>query len=222
MEHVKLSAKVQLVPPSVRSAEDKQKITKLHPFRSVIATISESYICPFCGKHLSGFSCNSEDFQNAFKKLQRFQGDHDYKSELHYIKFFDKFDYHRTTDSLLIKELSEDDIKALGLNVWDSATKVSDDICGYTYLVGNEVFEDKHISFLCKDVDTKKVYLCTMKDVDFQGLKVILGTWHKKKVATYGGNPDEFRCGNYHIQSSWRDIVTFENWEQFCRIIQAL
>jgi len=223
MDHVIYSVRINLMPPFVRcpSKEKKQEHKILHPYQSVRAIISESYICPFCGNIIKDFHCNCEEFQTAFKKLQEFQKDNSHKSELHYSPFHESLGYEKDIKSISLKELSKKDIEKLGPDIWDCATKFTDHFCESSYLVTAGEYVDNTVSFICKDIKTKKVYLCTMNDINFSGLNIRLGVWCEKTVSD-GAFDGEMRCGNYHFESGYEDIVTFENWEQFCKILLAM
>lgn len=224
MSYVIYSINIELMPPLVRcpSKEKKQKSKVLHPFRSVQAINRESYICPFCGKVMKEFDCDCREFKRAFKKLQESHNDHDHKSNLHNPLFPSSFGYERKIESIHIKKLDKKEIESLGPDFWDYADRSSDHFCECSYLVSPGKYEDNKISFVCKDLQTKRVYRCTMNDITISGLKVCLGVWRRKTVSHGLGPNGEIRYGNYHFENGYKDIVTFENWEQFCKVILAM
>lgn len=223
MSHVIYSVDIELRPPLVRcpSEEEKQKDKDLYPYLYVGALVKETYVCPFCGNTLKEFHCNCEEFQTAFKKLQEFNKDFKHKSKLHYPEFHVNIAYRKDIKEIDVKKLGKEDIGKLGPDFWDDATKVHDRECDYSYLVKNGEYKDNKITFICKDIQTKKVYQCTIDDIIFTGMKINLGVWRRKTVSD-GAFDGEMRCGNYHFEDGYEDIVTFENWEQFCKILLAM
>ena len=218
--YTKYSVSIELATSSVRqfpSKEKKSRKKRFFPFKKIRVNVKETYICPICGKEIpdSKFACSCKDFEPKLKKLQESHQDFNHKSELHYDMLHPQYVYSYSIESLNVKLLGDEKIKELGPDVWDEATRVSDS--GYSYLIAKASYKNKKASFLCKDVQTKKVYQCTTEEFDVSADKIYLGVWHQKTVS-HGGN----KIGNYHFEHYWNNIATFENWDQLCRVIQAM
>lgn len=170
------------------------------------------------------FDCDCREFKRAFKKLQESHNDHDHKSNLHNPLFPSSFGYERKIESIHIKKLDKKEIESLGPDFWDYADRSSDHFCECSYLVSPGKYEDNKISFICKDLQTKRVYRCTLDGINHTHHKIYLGYYRKKTVSNgmKRGPRGGILIGNYHFEQYWEDIAEFENWEQFCKVILAM
>jgi hypothetical protein len=222
--YTKYSVSIELSKNSIYQSPSKEKKAQekvFFPFKTIWVTVEEKYICPICGKGIHSYRlvCFCKDFQAKFKKLQESYQDFKHESKLH-DDVFHPYVYKQSIESLDVKLLDDEEIKGLGPDVWDEATRVVDS--GYLYLIANALYQGNKCTFLCKDIQTKKVYQCTTEEFDVSTNKIYLGI-RRKKTVSHGLAPNgEIRCGNYHFEDYWDNVASFESWDQLCRVIQAM
>ena len=189
---------------------------KLFPFDNIEIHIKETHICPFCRKELGdSLMCDCNEFEAQLKKLQETHQDSKHESELHYdMLYLVEPVYIEPIESM--EPLENKEILELEPNIWDKATRATKS--GYAYLIINGSYENNMVSFLFKDVQTQKIYRCTTNEINVQPKVIYLGTEQIKTVSD--GDPK--KLGNYHLENTWINIGIFLNWEQLCRILQAV
>lgn len=189
---------------------------ELFPFDNIEISIEETHICPFCKKELGdSLMCDCDEFKEQLKKLQETYQDPQHESELHYdMLYLAEPVYAVPVESM---ELLEDkEIQKLEPNIWDKAKRATKS--GYAYLITNGSYKNNKVTFLCKDVQTQNIYRCTINEINVQPKVIYLGTEHTETVSD--GDPN--KLGNYHLQNTWINFGIFLNWEQLCRILQAV
>lgn len=194
---VNCSAKIRL---SVKSDQLREKKDSPPDFQSVSLKIQEIRLCPFCGKELDGLICDCEDFKKSFKILQETYGDSGHKSILSYTRSRNVVKCERTMSSIEVKELkfSEDEINSLSQISLDFTGIPQLSLIYYCTLIHDVFF------FLVKYEE--RVYAYAVKNINIKGFSFSL----------------RIRSGKLTHSKTWKTIASFENWQQFCRIIQDL
>jgi len=184
------------------------------PFDKLEVYLEENYHCPFCGAYLyqGNLGC-CEEFRSKLTKLQESHKDKKHESRLHFE--MTEYAHDQAIDTLHLKPLSKEEILALGPDVWDYAKRIEEG--EYAYFIANESFADNKVSFLCKDIQTKKVYRCVTDEfTNFERKKVSLGVMRVQKVYR------DKKLGNYGHLRYLDNIATFENWDEFCEKLQSV
>ena len=209
MEKIKYSVELKLLPPFVSSGSEKCCGNKLFPFSRIQIRINEHYLCPFCGEETNDFSC-CKTFKNEFKKLQKSFNADNYESKLH-VDAFENLGYERQVSDLQFKKLTAKEISELDPNIWDNAHNFSDRFTDCSYFVSNVHYDGSKVEFLCKNLQSKAIYHCELRDINHKNVKIYLGCYREKTVS-HG----EKKLGNYHFESYWENVAEFEDWNAFC------
>ena len=221
MENIKHFFGVDLTTSSIRtlSSEDSGEI--LYPYKYVAITVDEVHFCPFCGKSVQEFECDCKDFVKSFEKLQNSYGDTKHESCFHRSDFDFKIKLSKPISEFKIKNLTKEEILDLGFDVWDYATRHSDYLSNKSYLITPATQDDKNLFFLCKDLNSKRVYRFEILTPDYKDKQVYLGIYEQKMVSNTGGLVKR-KIGNYHFEHSWRNLVKFEDWNDVCKALKKL
>jgi len=197
---------------SVSELQNFEGMMKFPPFDKIEVYLNETYRCPFCGEYLDQYNLGCcDEFRSKLAKLQESYNDKKHESRLHFEA--GGYLHNQDIDSLNLRQLSKEEILALGPDVWDYAERIEG--CEYAYFIANESFADNKVSFLCKDIQTKKVYQCiTDEFTNFERKKTNLGVMRVKKISR------DKKLGNYGGHLRYLDnIASFENWDSFCEAL---
>jgi hypothetical protein len=220
MENIKHFFEVDLKPSSIRtlSREDNGKL--LYPYKDVVISIHEVYVCPFCGKNMEGFVCECKKFNQAFKKLQKLYGDKDYKSCFHGPELNFQCGISKSISEFNVRILKNKEIDKLGRDLWDYATRHTDRLSDRSYLVAPAKQEGDNLYIICKDLTSKKVYRFETSIPAYKNKSVFLGIYVAKTVPNVQGITK--KIGNYHFEYFWRHLADFDDWNAVCEALKKV
>lgn len=194
-------------------ADTAQK-KRFYPFTWVDFYPHEELICPFCKKPLSNLYCDCEEFKQKFALLQEKNGDHEHSSSLQYGAFGERVTYRKKISELTVKSLSATKIQKLDPDFWDYAVACAQ--FGHTYWVKKGTYQDGKIKFYCKDLNTKKVYLCTIAmEFEYEDLSL-----RSSEEVFIPGHSE--RLGDYHYERKYHKFSSFAGWAGFCQALREV
>ena len=215
MENIRHFFGVDLSTPPVRSLSKEDNGEFLSPYKEVVITIDEQHVCPFCGKPVDDFHCECRKFKSAFAKLQESCSDEKHKSRLHATPLNMKMSFSKSISDFKITPLTKEEILQKGLDLWDFAIRHTDRFSDRSYLVSPAVRDGNKLSFLCKDLLSKKVCQLEIDMIDYKDKTVYLGIYGQRTVSGRSG-----RIGDYRIEYYWNDLKEFEDWNDVCKVLK--
>jgi hypothetical protein len=221
MENIKHFFEVDLKPSSIRTLSRKDNGKLLHPYKDVVISIHEVYVCPFCGKTMEGFECKCKKFNQAFKRLQKLYGDNeDRKSCFHGPELNIQCGISKSISEFNVRILKNKEIDKLGRDVWDYATRHTDYLSDKSYLVAPAKQEGDNLYIICKDLTSKKVYRFETPLPAYKDKLVFLGVYVAKTVSNVQGISR--KIGNYHFEYFWRHLADFDDWNAVCEALKKV
>lgn len=219
MEYISYSVKMNVSRYPVRhiSAGGQFCENEQFPFDRLCLEIKETHHCPFCDKGTVNSNCNCEKFATQLAKLQDSVGDEKHATLIHMDPYENLL--HCDNDATVtMQQLSMQEVNELGPDFWDDAQKLFDEKCNRSFFVGNITYEGGKLDFICKDLQSKAVYRCSLSSVGYKNHKIYLGFFYRKTVS----NGDCTRIGNYHFEEHWKDVAQFDDWNDFCEKIKFI
>lgn len=222
MEHSKFIVDVSLRRGLGFGNPKKDDGNPFYPFREVIFEFHEIRICPFCGKELgtSSYNCDCQKFEEAFEKMQRSFMDYEQKLEFHE-DLFNVSSYAYSVSDVSCRLLDEQEVSELGPDFWDNADRTKHSpFTKKTYLLSKGAYDGQKVTFYCKDIETKQVWLCKCEDkLDYAKRSILLGKYYSTFVPNGFGDPNAL--GNYHEEFGYNDIRRFSGWNQVCKELKT-
>ena len=196
----------------------KDEINPFSPFREFNFDFHEIRFCPFCGKELepSSYNCDCKEFGEAFEKMQRSFMDYEQKLEFHE-ELLSVSSYVYSVSDVSHRLLSKQWVAELGPDFWDNADRTKHSrFTKRTYLLSKGAYDGQKVTFYCKDIETKQVWLCECEDkLDYSKRSILLGKYYRTFVPDPFSDPNAL--GNYHEEFGYDDIRRFSGWEQVCK-----
>ena len=185
---------------------ESQDVSPFSPFNAV--EISTQETCPFCGKKLTGLSCDCNGFKSMLKDLQQRFGDKEHECSLHYDELLgNPMPTVMGIENVSAIALSDEQKNSLGPDFWDCANQCFyDDDQGFL-LVANDCYNENlhEVTFYCKDIVSKTVYQCKV-GYEYVESKIYLGKYIIKLTPNLCDNsPSDCSFGNY------KNIASFES-----------
>ena len=221
MENISYSVKtIRLLPSYIRDPIIVRQLCKNEqlPLDRICFEVKETHHCPFCRKGATNFHCECEEFLDKFKKLQ--ESVHDEKHEtMAHVRPYENLCGQINSISISSEKLTSQEIANLGPNIWDDARKILDNENDHSFFLADLTYKEGILDFICKDLQSKDVYRCSIKGIDYNNHKIYLGSIHKRVVYRRG---EDRSIGNSHLESYWKDIAEFDDWNSFCEKIQSV
>ena len=218
MENIRRSFGINLSMPLIRTFSEKSKGDILYPYKNVSISISEMYICPFCGKGVHGFECDCKAFGEAFQKLQNSYGDEKHESCFHY----SDIDFHaaisKSISEFTFVKLTKKEVSDLGSDLWDDSIRCVDDLADKSYLVNPATLDNGILYFHCKNLTSKSVYRFEIKDFEYKDKKIFLGVHIQRTIP----GRDPRKIGGYSFDYYWKDFRKFEDWNEICKALKEM
>ena len=218
MENIRHFFGIDLSTSSIRTLSKKDNGAILYPYKDVLISVSEVHICPFCGKRVHEFECDCKAFSKAFEKLQDSYGDAKHESCLHRSEFDPPLAFSKSISEFKVKTLTKKDVLDLGLDLWDYATRHSDNLTDRSYLVTPATLEGENLFLLCKDLVSKTVYRFDIQNIEYKDKVIFLGIHSKRTVP----GRDPRRIGNYRFEYYWKNFKKFEDWNEVCKALKKI
>ena len=217
MTHISYLVKMKMSPYQVRNILSGGQFceNEQFPFDRLCLEINETHHCPFCGKGTVNSNCDCEKFATQLAKLKSSINDNKHAIEIH-MDPYENLLHCENEATATMQQLSMQEINELGPDFWDDAQKIFDE--NRSFFVRNLTYEGDKLDFVCKDLQTKAVYRCSLSGVGYKNHKIYLGFSYRKTVS----DGDCTRIGNYHFEEHWKDIAQFDDWNDFCEKIKSI
>lgn len=212
MEYISYSVKMNVSRYPVRhiSVGGQFCENEQFPFDRLCLEINETHHCPFCGKGTVNYKCDCEEFATQLAKLQDSVHDNKHATLIHMDPYENLL--HCDNDATVtMHQLSMQEVNELGPDFWDDAQKLFDEKCNRSFFVGNITYEGGKLDFVCKDLQSKAVYRCSLSSIGYKNHKIYLGFYHLRYLSNCDNRP-----GNHYEKEHWEDKAEFNDWYDFC------
>jgi len=217
MENIRHCFSVDLSTSSIRSLSKKDNGEFLYPYKNVVISVREEYVCPFCGRNVDDFHCECRKFKSAFVKLQDSYSDENHESRLHVAPLNINLSFSKSVSDFNIKTLTKKEILEKGFDLWDFAIRYTDRFSDRSYLVTPAVQNGDKLSFLCKDLDSKEVCELETEMIDYKDKVIYLGIHGQRTISGRSG-----KIGDYRFECYWKDLKEFEDWNAVCKVLRKI
>lgn len=218
MENIRHSFGINLSMPSIRDFSKKSKGDILYPYKNVSISVSEVYICPFCGKDVHGFECDCKAFGEAFQKLQSSCGDEKHETCFHRSDFDFPVAFSKSISEFTFVKLTKKEVLDLGSDLWDDSIRCVDDLADKSYLVNPATLDNGILYFHCKNLTSKSVYRFEIRDFEYKDKKIFLGVHVQRTIP----GRDPRKIGGYSFDYYWKDFRKFEDWNEVCKALNEV
>lgn len=208
---------VDLSTPPIRNLSNKDNGKFLYPYKGVIITVNEQHVCPFCGKPVDDFHCECRKFKSAFARLQDSCSDEKHESRLHSSPLNIKMSFSKSISDFKITPLTKEEILQKGLDLWDFAIRHTDRFTDRSYLVTPAVQDGNKLSFLCKDLLSKKVCQLEVDMLEYEDKVIYLGIHGQRTVSGHSR-----KIGDYRFECYWNDLKEFKDWNELCETLKKI
>lgn len=187
------------------------------PFSKLCVEIIETHRCPFCGKRTVMYRCDCKEFASRFAKLQESVNDKKHKTELHLHPYENLLSQSKNSTASIVP-LTTQEISELGPDFWDDAEKVIDMESNRSFYVVNTIYDKGTINFICKDLQSKAIYRCSITGYGYKNHKIYLGVFYEERVC----RGDNSLMGNYSKEPRCEDFIVLDDWIAFCKKLKSL
>lgn len=221
MGNIKHFFEVDLKPSSIRNLSRENNGKLLYPYKDVTISVNEVYVCPFCGKNMEGFECECDEYNRAFKRLQKFYGDDKKRmSCFHGPELNLQCGISKSISEFKVKILKNKEVDKFGRDLWDYAIRHTDRLSDRSYLVAPAMQEGDNLYIICKDLSSKKVYRFEIPIPAYKDKSVFLGVYTTKTVPNVQGVTK--KIGNYHFEYYWKHLADFDDWNAVCEALKKV